>query len=155
MLIRGPVPTPYTIVQHSFRLTFRKRRMVSSLLLFISRAWDVLILLVYSTWLHLPFSYRRKILSIVVPSYFENRNIAFAIKFKPFPALNDNNIQQFQVSKPYKNPYEQVAFSTATTIAKRNPQKTDNIVQKQMITQTYSWEKIARARKLNIPWCFV
>ena len=47
MLIKGPVPTPYTIVQHSFRLTFRKRRMVSSLLLFISRAWDVLVLLIF------------------------------------------------------------------------------------------------------------
>ena len=44
MLITGPVPTPCTIVQHSFRLTFRKRRMVSSLSLFISRAWDVLVL---------------------------------------------------------------------------------------------------------------
>ena len=38
MLIEGPVPTPCTIVQHSFRLTFRKGRMVSSLLLSISRA---------------------------------------------------------------------------------------------------------------------
>ena len=47
MLIKGPVPTPYTVVQHSFRLTFRKRSMVSSLLLFISRAWDVLVLLVF------------------------------------------------------------------------------------------------------------
>ena len=61
------------------------------------------------------------------------------MKFKPFPALTDNTIQQFQISKPYKkNPNEQVAFSTATTIPKRNPQETDNIVQKQMITQTYS-----------------
>ena len=31
MLIKKPVPTPYTIVQHSFRLTFRKPRIVSSL----------------------------------------------------------------------------------------------------------------------------
>ena len=45
-LIKGPVPTPYTI-KHSFRLTFRERRTVSSLMLFISRAWDVLILLVF------------------------------------------------------------------------------------------------------------
>ena len=36
--IKGPVPTPNMIVQHSFRLAFRKRRMVSSLLLFISCA---------------------------------------------------------------------------------------------------------------------
>ena len=26
MLIKEPVPTPYTIVQHSFQLTFRKRK---------------------------------------------------------------------------------------------------------------------------------
>ena len=45
MLIKGPVTTPYTIVQHSFRLTFRKRRMLSSFLLFILRALDLLILL--------------------------------------------------------------------------------------------------------------
>ena len=31
MLIKGPVPTLYTIVQHSFRVKFRMRRMVSSL----------------------------------------------------------------------------------------------------------------------------
>ena len=43
-----------------------------------------------------------KILSIVVPSYFDNRNISFVIKFKPFPALTNNTIQQFQISKPYK-----------------------------------------------------
>ena len=38
MPIRGPVPTPKTTVAHSFRLTFRRRRMASFLLLFISRA---------------------------------------------------------------------------------------------------------------------
>ena len=39
MLIKVPVPTPQTIVQHYFRLTGRKWRMVSSLLFrFISRA---------------------------------------------------------------------------------------------------------------------
>ena len=32
---KGPVPTPETIVQHSFPLTFRERRMVSFLWLFI------------------------------------------------------------------------------------------------------------------------
>ena len=37
MLIKGPVSTPYTIVQYPFRVTFRKRRIVSFLLLFISR----------------------------------------------------------------------------------------------------------------------
>ena len=45
-LIKGPARTPYTI-KHSFLLTFRERRTVSSLMLFISRAWDVLILLVF------------------------------------------------------------------------------------------------------------
>ena len=38
MVIKGPVPTPYTIVQHSLRLTCRKRRMASSSLMFLSRA---------------------------------------------------------------------------------------------------------------------
>ena len=36
MLIKGPVPKPYKIVPHPFRLTFRKRTMVRLLLLFIS-----------------------------------------------------------------------------------------------------------------------
>ena len=45
--VKGPVPTPNTIVRHSFRLAFRKRRMVISLLLFIPRARDVLIFLVF------------------------------------------------------------------------------------------------------------
>ena len=39
ILIKGPVPTPYTIVQHPFLLTFSKRRMVNTLL-FVSCAWD-------------------------------------------------------------------------------------------------------------------
>ena len=43
MPIKGPVPTPKTTVTHSFRLTFRRRRMASFLLLFISRAWDELV----------------------------------------------------------------------------------------------------------------
>ena len=43
MPIKGPVPTPKTTVAHSFRLTFRRRRMASFLLLFISRAWDELV----------------------------------------------------------------------------------------------------------------
>ena len=47
MLIKGPVSKPYKIVPLSFRLTFRKRTMVRFLLLFISRAWDVLILFVF------------------------------------------------------------------------------------------------------------
>ena len=38
------VPISNTIVPRSFRLTFRKRRMVSIILLFFSRAWDILIL---------------------------------------------------------------------------------------------------------------
>ena len=47
MLIKWPVPTPNTNVPHSFQLTFRKRRMVRFSLLFISRAWDVLVLHVF------------------------------------------------------------------------------------------------------------
>ena len=47
MPIKGPVPTPYTIVQHSFRLTFRMRRKVISSLLFIPHARDVLIFLLF------------------------------------------------------------------------------------------------------------
>ena len=35
MLIKEPVPTPHTIVRHPLRLTFRKPRMMNSLLLFI------------------------------------------------------------------------------------------------------------------------
>ena len=46
MPIKVPVSTPNVIIQHSFRLAFRKRRMVNSLLLFVSRARDVLIFLV-------------------------------------------------------------------------------------------------------------
>ena len=34
-----------------------------------------------------------------------------------------------------------MVFTTATTIAKKNPQRTDNIVQKEVFAQTYSWEK--------------
>ena len=41
-------------------------------------------------------------------------------------------------SKNTKNPYEQVAFRTATTIAKTNPQRTDNILQEEVFTKTYS-----------------
>ena len=37
-LIKGPVPTAYTIVPRSFQLTFRKRRMVRFSLLFMSCA---------------------------------------------------------------------------------------------------------------------
>ncbi|RMX59630.1 hypothetical protein pdam_00010464, partial [Pocillopora damicornis] len=40
--IKGPVPIPNTIVRHSFRLAFRKRRMVIPLLLFIPLARDVI-----------------------------------------------------------------------------------------------------------------
>ena len=44
----GPVPISHTIVQHSFRLTFLKQRMVDSLLLSISRTRDVIMLLVFA-----------------------------------------------------------------------------------------------------------
>ena len=70
MLIKVPVPTPQTIVQRYFRLTGRKWRMVSSLLFrFISRAWGTHTPCL-STWLHLRFSYRMKILLVVVSIVF-------------------------------------------------------------------------------------
>ena len=40
MPIKGPVSTLDTVVQHTFRLTFREQRMVSFLLLFILHPWD-------------------------------------------------------------------------------------------------------------------
>ena len=71
MLIKGPVPTPYSIVQHSFRLTFRRRGMVHEHLIAVhftrSRCTHTPCL---STWLHLRFSYRMKILPIVVSIVF-------------------------------------------------------------------------------------
>ena len=101
MLIRGPVPIPYTIFQHSFQLTFRKRRMVSSLLLL----FHALEMYSYSLSFHMTtfalfLSWENPInCSSIVFNY---RNTSFVIKFKPFPALTDNTIQQFQISKPYK-----------------------------------------------------
>ena len=88
MLIKGPVPTRHTIVQHSFRLTFRKRRMVS-FLLFISRAWDVLILHLFPLDYICAFLIAWKSYRFQFPSYFNNRNTSFLIKFKPFPELTD------------------------------------------------------------------
>ena len=83
------VPTPNTIVQHSSRLVFRKRRMASSLFLSISRARDVL------TFLFFPHDYICAFLIVwksnqfLFPSYFSNRTTSFVIKFKPFPELAD------------------------------------------------------------------
>ena len=73
MLIKRPVPTLYTIVQHSFQLTFRKRRMLimSSLLLFISRAWDVHLLFVFAHDSISFFYYSMEILPIVVSIVIE------------------------------------------------------------------------------------
>ena len=85
-LIKGPVPTPYTI-KHSFRLTFRERRTVSSLMLFISRAWDVLILLVFPHDYICAFLIIWKPYQLQFPSYLNNRNILFVIKVKLFPEL--------------------------------------------------------------------
>ena len=85
-LIKGPVPTPYTI-KHSFRLTFRERRTVSSLMLFISRAWDVLILLVFPYDYICAFLIIWKPYQLQFPSYLNNRNIWFVIKVKLFPEL--------------------------------------------------------------------
>ena len=78
MLIKGPVPTPYTIVQRSFRLTFRKRRMVRSLLLFISRLRCTHTPCL-SIWLHSCFYYHNNC------SF--HRILITEIKCKPFPKL--------------------------------------------------------------------
>ena len=43
-------------------------------------------------------------------------------------------------SKPKKYPYEQVAFTTATTTAKTNLQRTGNIIEKGAFKK-YSWEQ--------------
>ena len=83
MLIKGPVTTPYTIVQHSFRLTFRKRRMLSSLLLFILRALDLLILLASPHDYICAFLIVWKSYQFKLPSYFNNRNTSFVVNFKP------------------------------------------------------------------------
>ena len=79
--------TIFQIFSFSF-LTLRKRRMVGFLLLFASRAWDVLPLLVF------PHDYICAFLVVwksyhSVPSYFKSRNTSFVIKFKPFPELTD------------------------------------------------------------------
>ena len=47
MLIKGPVPTPYTIVPHSVRLTFLQAKNDELLTVLISHTSDVLILLVF------------------------------------------------------------------------------------------------------------
>ena len=55
-----------------------------------------------SAWLHLRFSYRKKILSIVVSSYFSNWNTSFVMKFKPFPELTDILLcEQYETSGGY------------------------------------------------------
>ena len=86
MLIKGPVPTPYTII--SLRLTFCKRRKVSSLLMLtlISLAWDVLILLVFPHDYICAFLIVWKSYHLQFPSHFNNGNKVQA-KLKPFPVL--------------------------------------------------------------------
>ena len=88
-LIKESVPTPNTIVQRSFRLTFHKRRMVSFLLLFISHAWDILILLIFPHDYNFAFLIVWKSYQLWVISYFNNRNTLFVMKFEPFPELTD------------------------------------------------------------------
>ena len=87
MLIKGPVPTLKTIVQHFFRLTFRERRTVSSLMLFSLSAEDVLILLVFPHDYICAFLIIWKPYQLQFPSYLNNRNILFVIKVKLFPEL--------------------------------------------------------------------
>ena len=96
MLIKGSVPTPYTIVQHSFQLTFRKRK--NGELLIVVYFTRLIFLVI------LRFSYRMKILPIVVPSYFNNKNTSFVIKFKPFPELIDILLlEQCETSGGYRH----------------------------------------------------
>ena len=107
MLIKGPIPTSDTIPPYFFRLTSRERRMVSLILLFISRAWDVLILLVF---LH------NYICSLIAwksnQSYFDNRNTTFVIKFTPFPVLTDILLrEQCETSGGYWHKLEGVVYS--------------------------------------------
>ena len=80
MLIKEPVFTPYTIVQHSFReplivVYFTRLRCTDTPC--------------FSTWLHFHFSYRMKTLPIVVSIVLTDRNTSFVIKLKPFPDIND------------------------------------------------------------------
>ena len=72
-----------------FRLAFRKRRMASSLLLFISRATDVLTFLVFPHNYICTFLIVWKSNQFLFSSCFSNRTISFVIKFKPFPELTD------------------------------------------------------------------
>ena len=88
MLIKGSVPTLNTIVQHSLRLIFRQSRVVSSLFLFISRAWDVLILLVFPRDYICAFLMEWKSYQLWFPSYLNNRNTLFVMKLKPSPELS-------------------------------------------------------------------
>ena len=123
MLIKGPVPTRHTIVQHSFRLTFRKRRMVSSLL-FISRAWDVLILHLFPLEYICAFLIAWKSYRFQFPSYFNNRNTSFVIKFKPFPELTDILLcEQCETSSGYwhKHQLEGAVYSPKPRFPKYIP----------------------------------
>ena len=106
MLIKGPVPTPYTVVQHSFRLTFRKRSMVSSLLLFISRAWDVLVLLVFPHDYICAFLIVLKSYQLQFSSHFNNINTPFLMKFKPFSKLPILLGKQCETSGGYWHKHE-------------------------------------------------
>ena len=69
ILIKGPVPTPYTIVQHSFRLTsWASEEWWVPYCLFHAR--EITHTPSFSTWLHSCFSYRMKILPLVASIVF-------------------------------------------------------------------------------------
>ena len=74
MQIKGPVPRPTIIVQHSF-FSAGKRRIVSSLLFFISRARDVPIVLVFPRDYICAFLIVWKSNQLYFPSYFNNKHI--------------------------------------------------------------------------------
>ena len=71
ILIKGLVPTPNTIVQHFFRLAFRRRRMVSSLFVVYFTRQRCTYIPCLSTRLNLRFSYHIKIEPTVVSILFK------------------------------------------------------------------------------------
>ena len=89
MLIKGPVTTPYTIVPHSVRLTFLQVKNDGLLTVLISRASDGLVLFVFPREYICTFLIVWKSDQLQFPSYFNNRNTSFLMKFKPFPELTN------------------------------------------------------------------
>ena len=111
MLIKGPVPTPYTIVQHSFRVKFRMRRMVSSLRISLVFPHDYI-----CTSLIVRKSYQ-----LQCPSYFDNRNTSFVIKFEPFAELTDILCVQCETSSGYWHKHKLKGAVYSPNLGQENP----------------------------------